>query len=424
MVSLIKNKIKNLLEKGFFHILFGGTLTKVISFFSSILIVRFVSKQDYAFLGYADNIYSYVYLLTGLGFDSAILKYCVSDNSGKNKAFFSFAFKYGTISTVLIVLAALLYTTFFPLPFDESKQYLYALTCYPFLYYWVCLMQSFMRARLKNKQYAYASFIQTLLVFIISIGFVRRIGPFSVIVARYAASLVVLIYTFFVSRDDLNAVPEGLDSIDKTAFVRFGLSILIANVFSMVIPINEGFLVNNIIKDATISANYKVANLIPQQLTFVTSAIITYYFPYFARMKEKAVIWKESKKVGLFTAGFILVTMLIGILVSPFVIHLAYGDKYNDINYLMNCLWMMHALNAALRMLPMNILPAIGYTRFNIYMSVFACIFHLIVDYICISRFGVNGAVIAGCAVYLITAVLYWAYLRRKTELDKGAEYK
>ena len=40
-------QIAVLIHNGFFHILLGGTLSKVIAFFSSIMIVRFVNKTDY-----------------------------------------------------------------------------------------------------------------------------------------------------------------------------------------------------------------------------------------------------------------------------------------------------------------------------------------------------------------------------------------
>lgn len=416
MIEKAKEKLKTLGAKGFFHILFGGTLTKVIAFFASILIVRFVSKSDYAFLSYADNLYSYVYLIAGLGLDSAILKYCVSDDRHKNKAYIDFAFKYGTCSSIIIVLIVLISSFIVPIPFPESRVFIICLAAYPFLYFCVCIVQAFMRSRLKNHEYAYAGLIQAGIVLIISLGLVFSIGVFSVIIARYVASIIVILYCLKVIMPELKTEKSSLNSEEKATFIKFGLSILVANVFSMVMPINEVFLVNNLIQDTVVTANYRVANLIPQELTFVTSAIITFYFPYFARMDNVKEIWKKAKNVGVFTAIIIGVVAGIGIIISPFIISLAYGNKYSDINRLMSALWVMHGLNAAFRMLPMNILPAIGYTRFNVIMSVISCACHFVIDYFCISAFGVKGAVIAGGVVYLATSICYWMYLKQKTQ--------
>lgn len=419
MVDSIKEKIKKLGSEGFFHILFGGTLTKIIAFFASILIVRFVSKEEYAFLSYADNIYSYVYLIAGLGFDSAILKYCVSDNLNVNKAYFSFALKNGSFSSAIIVSVVLIGSFILPIPFPESRKYIISIAVYPFLYFYICILQAFMRARLKNKEYAYAGIIQTGVVFIVSIGLVHYIGAFSVVVARYIAILIIVIFCIVTVRPELTIKGSVLKDEEKRSFIKFGLSVLVANVFSMVMPINEVFLVNNLIQDAVITANYKVANLIPQQLSFVTSAIITFYFPYFARMKQSKEIWIKSKNVGALTAVIISIIAGIGILVSPFIITLAYGDKYSDINWLMSTLWIMHAINAAFRMLPMNILPAIGYTKFNMIMSICSCFCHFVIDFVCIKSFGIKGAVLAGGIIYLFTSFFYWIYLYKKT---RGSE--
>lgn len=74
----LKEKLKELFRKGFFHVFIGNTLVKMIAFISSIVVVRLVNKQDYAYLAYADNLYNYVIAFAGMGMSSAILKYCAT----------------------------------------------------------------------------------------------------------------------------------------------------------------------------------------------------------------------------------------------------------------------------------------------------------------------------------------------------------
>lgn len=411
----IKNQIKSLFHNGFFHILLGGTLSKVIAFFSSIIIVRFVEKTEYAYLAYSDNIYSYIYLITGLGLDSALLKYCVSDDREKNKSYLMFSLKLGMFVEVLVVGIILIFTSVFPVAFPEARIYMYLLGGYPFLYFFVMIFQAFMRARLKNREYAYMGILQTGIVLGVSLIFVFRIGAFSVILARYAAVSVILLWGMKVIAPELKNVScHKVTGGEAKELLFFGASMLLANVFSMIMPINEGFLVNNLIRDTAISANYKVANLIPQQVSFVTSAIVTYYFPYFARMSDKKEIWNKAKKTGIFTFALIGAVSIAGILINPVFIRFVYGNQYSDIGNLTSLLWVMHAINAGFRMLPMNILPALGYTRFNVFMSAGACMIHIVIDYFCIVNLGINGVAAAGCAVYLITGLCYWIYLKKK----------
>lgn len=413
--NAVKSKLKNLLSLGFFHILLGGTLTKVIAFISSILIVRFVSKEDYAYLTYADNLYSYVYLFACFGLDTAVLKYCINEDKRKNKGYFLFAFRTGMLIEMILIVIIVIAINIFPVAFEQSRAYLYALLLYPTLYFIVCLLQAFMRARLKNKEFAYAGIIQTGIVLLVSVSLVFVVSAFSVIIARYCAAVIVIAYCFYILRDELNTKETIILTRDnKREFVMFGISLLIANVFSMIMPINEVFLVNNVIRDTTVTANYKVASLIPQQLGFITSAIITFYFPYFARMEDRKEIWEKSKNVGLVTGGIISGIVIIGAILSPVIIRIAYGNKYSDINLLMTVLWVVYGINAGFRMLPMNILPAIGYTRFNMVLSIATCVVHFVIDYYLIKSFGVNGAAIAGAIVYSLTGFAYWAYLRSK----------
>lgn len=412
------DRIKGLWHGGFFHILMGGSLTKIIAFMSSIFIVRLLSKDEYAFLAYADNIYAYILLICGLGTSSAILKYCISDDTNMNQAYFRYAIKFGTIAQCVITIVLIIAVYFIEISFPESKKYIYLLAFYPFLYFWIGAIQSYMRSLFKNKEFAYSGIIQSLIVLCLSVAFVLLWGVYGIILARYIALIAVVIYGLRVIWKEVNKKISG-DSVkltrnDKKTFLLFGGYLLFANVFSMIMPINEGFLVNNILETTHITAEYKVASLIPSQLPFFSTAIVTYYFPLFARIKEKNEIWKKMKKVGILTVVLISTITLIGIVVSPLIIKIFYGEQYNNVFILMTLLWIINAINAGFRMLPMNILPAIGYAKFNVIVAAVSCIIHFVFDYYLIQKFGINGAVFASGFVYCLSGIAYWAYLRYK----------
>ena len=182
----------------------------------------------------------------------------------------------------------------------------------------------------------------------------------------------------------------------------------------MIIPANETFLVNNLIRDEIISANYKVANLIPSQLPFVTNTIMIYYFPIFSKREKDPQLWQLIKKVGKYTALINILIVMVGIGITPLIIRIAYGDSYIDTAYMSNLLWGVYLINAGFRMIPMNILPALGYIKFNVIISIFSSLIHLCIDYLMIKHYGINGAVITTAITYLVTGLLYWIYVYRK----------
>ena len=416
MYQKIVEKIRGLLKGGFFHIFLGNTLVKMIAFVSSIVIVRLVDKNAYAYLTYADNLYNYVISFAGLGMSSAILKYCAAAKSKEeDKAYFGFAMKYGTLFEVLLSVAVIVYVTFATIPFPEAKEITYLLVLYPVMNNVINTILGYLRAHGENKAYANAAVIQTGFVFVGSVVLVLLFGINGIALARYLAIGITIFFTAKVLKRNLSETSKvRLTSTQVKGFMIMSISLMISNLFSLIMPINEMTLINELIRDEVITANYKIAIMIPSQLAFVTQSIVIYYFTIIARMNDGNEIWKLSKKVGVLSAALILVISVVGALTSPFIIRLVYGTQYEDAIGLSMVFWIVYALNAAVRMVPMNFLPAIGVAKFNAVMAAISCSVHLGITYMAISQFGIWGAGIATGIVYVASGAVYWIYFRKK----------
>ena len=73
MLKKVFEPIWKAIKGGFLYILSGSVLTKAITMITSILIVRLVTKELYAYYTYATNIISYVELLNGLELSGVLL---------------------------------------------------------------------------------------------------------------------------------------------------------------------------------------------------------------------------------------------------------------------------------------------------------------------------------------------------------------
>ena len=407
-------KIVGLIKGGFFHIFIGNTLIKMIAFISSILIVRLVDKTDYAYLTYADNLYNYVISFAGLGMTSAVLKFCAAAKTKEeDKAYFIFATKYGTLFEALLSVIVVLYVTWGTIPFPEAKQITYILVLYPVLNNVINTILGYLRAHGENEVYSRTAVIQTFCVFAGSVGLVLLVGINGIAFARYIAITIAIASTIKILKKHLDGVEKIILTREKIrTFMIMSISLMISNLFSLIMPINEMTLINEMIRDEVITSNYKIATLIPSQLSFVTQSIVVYYFTIIARMDDKKEIWKTSKKVGLVSAGVILVIASIGAILSPWIIQLVYGSRYNDASGLSTVFWIVYAMNAGIRMVPMNFLPAIGVAKFNAVMAGISCVAHFAITYIAISNLGIWGAGIATGIIYLGSGICYWTYYR------------
>lgn len=411
---MIRERIAGLYKNGFFHIFAGNILNKLFAFISSIVIVRLVSKADYANLAYVDNIYSYVALFAGMGMGSAVLKYCSSDNQGKNLAYLKFAFKYGILFQVGMVVFLIALAAFFEFPFSGVKELVLFYCFYPVLDYCFLLLQSVVRALLQSKLYVKMSVIQTAGVMAAGIVLAMFLGVRGVLAARYIAVLSAgSIGAAFIIQRFRHVQEESLSRSERKAFLSMAVSLLIANLFSMVMPLNETFLINNLIRNEAVTANYKVATMFPAQLPFISSSIMIYYFPIIARMKNRKEVWKLSEKIGLFAGTGILATVVCGVVLSKYIILGIYGERYYDAVELSRVFWVVYSLNAGFRMLPMNILPAIGKAKFNAAAAGVTSIIHFGIDYFMISNYGITGVAVATAGMYLLSGTAYWIYLYR-----------
>lgn len=415
MLKALKNKVIDLFKGGFFHIFIGNTLVKVIAFVSSIVVVRLVSKSEYAYLTYADNLYNYVISLAGMGMTAAVLKYCASaETKQKDKAYFFFALKYGTLLQTICAGIVLGYAFYFDIAFPEARVIMLALFLYPVLNNILNVFLNYLRAHGYNKVYARAGVVQTIIVFVMSIVLVGLVGILGIAVARYLAIIIASFVMFKVLFDELKDVPKTeLTSIEKKGFLTMSFSLMISNLFSLIIPINEMTLINELIRDEVVTANYKIAMMIPSQLPFVTNSIIVYYFTIVAKMKNGKQIWNLSKKVGIVTFGIISIVSFSGAILTPYIIKAIYGKQYMDAGTLSVFFWGVHGINAAIRLIPMNFLPAIGVVKFNAVMAALSCLLHVCISYISIKIYGIWGAGVAACIVYFVSGLLYWLYFRR-----------
>lgn len=416
MIQTISSKIKELFKGGFFHIFVGNTLVKMIAFFSSIVIVRLVNKDDYAYLTYADNLYNYVISFAGLGMTSSILKYCAAAKSKEeDKAYFLFAIKYGSLFEAVLSLIVVLYVTVSIIPFPEAKGMVYVLVLYPTVNNILSTLMGYLRAHGENRAYAKAAVVQTTCVFAGSIIFVVMFGIYGIALARYCAIGIAVFLMIPVSSKYLkNVSANHLTHKEIKGFMTMSISLTMSNLFSLIMPINEMTLVNELLRNEVITSNYKIAIMIPSQLSFFTQSIIVYYFTIVAKTEDKKKIWDISKKIGFFTAVIIIIIAAVGALLSPFIITLVYGSRYADAVALSTVFWIVNAINAAFRMIPMNFLPAIGVAKFNAIMAAVSCGVHLVVSYLAIDSFGILGAGIATGVVYIVSGLAYWIYFRKK----------
>lgn len=415
MIQKIVSKARALVKDGFLHILSGSVITKSTSFVTSIIIARYIAKNEYANLAYADNLYQYITYLSGMGLASALLKYIKPNGpEADNNTYRLFAQKAGMAFDFILVLLLLVLTAFIEIPFPESRRIIMLMSGLPLLTFMMTSDSSYFRAKRKNKLFARLGATNGLISMLLCLLLARTLGVSGVIIARYAAVLVVvLISRALIYRSRETHEHGRLDTQQKKGIIAMGLSMMVAALFSNIIQLNESFFINNMLADPVITANFRVASLLPAQLGIFSFSIIVYYFSIIANMDDYTAILKKLKEVQLVTMAFILSVGVLGILTTPLIIRWFYGAQYADAVELSYVVWVIRIVNILVRTVPMQLLPALGKLRFSVIVNAASVVLHALLSYLFIQSFGVYGIVYSAVITYTLSGAGYWIYFIR-----------
>lgn len=413
----MKEKIKKLYASGAFHITAGSFITKFVAFFGSIFVVRLLSKTDYGVLQYVENLYSYALVFAGLGLPYAILRYVVIADKGKKTAYLNYAIQHSFFRDFIICFAIIIvnYCIEYPDNFKDAKIYLPILALLlPFQNLFTNESYA-LRAAFRNKEYAYvACGVSILLIFGRIIG-AKYFGLGGVIWSRLiincvcASILATIIYRIYLPKNKVT-----LSKKEKSEMNKYSFQYMISSGLWAIFMLNDTFLLSALTNDPTIVAEYKVAYVLPGNLSLISTAIGIYVAPYFTKNENnKEWVRKNYKLTSLINGGAIGVIALLFMLFAKPLISFIYGDNYLNVVPLMRILLFSAFINSGFRYVTANILSAMGNVRSNLIISIIGLILQIIFDLILIPKFGAMGVAYSNCIVFIsMTLALYYVYHR------------
>lgn len=422
-------QINNIFEmaksRGFFHIIISSSLVKVVSFISAIFLPRFLSKLDYGLLTYVDNISNYIMLINGLGIANATLRYCSKDEEeGAKKGYFIATLIIGVAFDIIIILLSLIAYILIPFPFKGAKILLLLMSFLPLFSFLFEDIQLLFRACFENQKYSILSFVYSMLMVVLQIAGAILRGLNGVAVARYVAVVICIIIGTFLGTN-IKLIKQKMIFPSKNQMIKmikFGVVILVTNATSMIMQLNETFIIGQVLKDQNALAEYKVAGYILQISLFLVQSVVIFVFPYFVKhMDDKQWIWAKFKKIFIFNIIVMLPLHIILIISSKLIVLILFGSKYLNAVPIMQMLLVASLGQAIFRGLTGNILTGIGEEKYNFKINIGFAILHAVIDIWAIKTFGITGAAVALTIVYFVSGIMMIGHLKKvcKRSLDK-----
>ena len=408
-----------LIKKGALHILLGSFLTKFVTLFGSIILVRILSKSQYGNLAYLENLYGYIYVLSGMGYNNSILRYVVlGKNTEEKTSYFMHSIKRGLIFNFILIVLAGIALMYYPHPKEfVSIKWLsiIMLIAIPFQFLLDCSMVSY-RAMFANKRFALASFIITVSVVLGRLFGAKLFGLNGVIASKIFIPIILGIPLIFISIKSFYNINKNyiISYTEKKEMLKYSVQSMVTDGLWIIFMLNDTFLLGRILGDSSIIADYKVASVLPGSLALFSMAIGVFIGPYFVKNETNHNwVWEGYKKVMYISGSITLIlTLFLAILAEPIIIIL-YGVHYRDVVMLMRLLLISSFINSAFRYTSAHLLSSMGKVKYNMIVSILGILIQITLNLIIIPKYGVYGLAFTDITVYLFMAVTLYLIFRK-----------
>lgn len=416
-MKTIIRRLKQLYNSGAFHITIGTFITKFVGFFGSIFVVRILSKADYGLLQYVENLYSYAIVFAGFGLPLAILRYVIIATKESKKAYLNYAITHSLVRDFCICLIIIVINFFihYPEGFQEAKYFIPILAVLIPFENLVTNGLNSMRAIFKNKEYAYASCIISILLIAGRIVGAKIADVDGVIWSRLVTNILcAVILTMIVYRLFPYPKVNDLSAEEKRDVNIYSLQYMIINGLWALFMLNDTLLLGLITNDPTIVADYKVAYVLPANLSLISTAIGIYIAPYFTKNEDDVSWIRKNYKITFFINAVAVgsIAVVFFVLAEP-LISFIYGISYVNTVPLMRILLFSSFLNSGLRYVTANLLSAMGKVGSNLVVSSIGLILQIIFDIVLIPQYGALGVGYASCVVFGVMSIsLFYIFYR------------
>jgi len=402
------NFIKSFLDRKGGYIVFSSFFIKLITFCISIFIIRYISKNEFGLLVYANTIIAFISPFKGFGIYQGLLRFgSISNSQQQKKFYFNKVLIKGFFFSSIIIFALLLLAPFIISNISDSYLYLVFLSFQLITLLFVDTIKIYARLLNLNKLYADINIYGNLILLVFVVAFTLIWGSWG-----YVAALVVspLLYGIYLSyklklfKYNKFQIPE----YNTKQFLSYGFYMSVGGVLSEMLFAVDILLIGNIIKDAELIAQYKTSNIIPFSLMILPVAIITADYVQLAKtaLNNRTELWDYYRNYLKIMSVISIGVLLLFFFFSNDML-MIFGKEYSDDNNLM-FIFSIGTIGALLLKSPLgNLLSVIGWPKINAIISFFILIINVIVGYFCITKFGVLGAAYTTISLMWFSGILY-----------------
>lgn len=409
----LKDFLRSFFNNSGHYVFLSFLIAKICGFIGSLLVIRLLPENEFGVLSIVISVLTIFLPFTGFGSGQSLMRFgSISSDEDEKRKISSYFFFKGMLFQIILVILFLSASLFYFKKYDEI--FIIFIFCAIRLggFYFVNHIQAFYRITGKNQTFA-------------KINNVVNIGGLLLIVIltylfKFYGYLIAITITPYLSllwlKKDIYSlrkfIPENCKEMWRYGVFTAATSLISETLFSLDILL-LGFLMNE-----SAVANYRVAILIPSNITFLAVSFLQSDFPILSKnYQNKSFLTAYVVNFHKIFLPICAVIFIFFYLFNSYILQFFFGKTYEDNSTLLMILLIGFNVGMLTRNLYGNLLPAVGKIEINTWVSIASLIFLTGLAYILIPSYGIVGMGIAMTSTLLISGFAYllffFLYLRK-----------
>ncbi|QDP85076.1 oligosaccharide flippase family protein [Chryseobacterium sp. SNU WT5] len=408
IIDFIKNKGQ--------HVFLSLLIAKICAFAGSLFIIRILPENQFGTISIVASLFAMFLPFSGFGSQQSLLRFgSISNTISEKRNLSRYLFKQGLVHQILLSIIFMVISLFYVDRYEEIFLIFIFFTVRLIGFYFFNHLQSESRVFGDNKRYSFLTNV------------VNVIGLFLLVLLSYlfglkgyliAIALTPFISLFFFRSNHLSST-VGKISFSKLEIRKYGLHAAGTALLSDTLFSVDVLMLSFMMSEAAV-ANYKVAILIPTNITFLALTFMQSDFPVLAKNYQNKSFLRNY--ISNYYKIFIPITLLVfifGFVFKSELLNIFFGKRYSENIIVFIILLAGFCTNMLFRNLYGNLLSAVGKMKINTIISMLTLAILFFSAFLLINKFGVVGmaislslSMILGGFLLSFSFYLYWKDLK------------
>ena len=398
------------------HVFLSLLIAKICAFLGSLFIIRILPENEFGTISIVASVFAIFIPFSGFGSQQSLLRFgSMSNDSMEKEKLSNYLLKQGFIYQLLLSGLFIFVSLFFISKYEDIFYIFLLFTIRLIGFYFLNHIQSQFRIFGNNRAFAKITNVVNLsgAVLLLVLSYYFGLKGYLIAIA-----ITPFIAFFWFKKEYLNSVVENF-SFSKKEIWNYGLhaagTALLSDTLFSADVLMLSFLMNE-----TAVANYKVAILIPANITFVALTFMQSDFPVLAKnYRNRNFLTSYITNYYKIFIPISLLIFLVGFIFKTEILYLFFSERYSDNSWVFVILLGGFSLNMLFRNLYGNLLSAVGMMKMNTAISILTLMMLVLFSFVFVEKFGIEGmafsltlSMFIGGFLLLFSFYLYWKDLK------------